>query len=257
VLEPDSAYAIAILGNSITDGRGSGTNKQDRWPDELARRLQAYHGTREIAVLNEGIGGNCVLRACLGPSALRRFDRDVLNQNGVKWLVILEGINDIGGGGTGVGNNLINAFKQMINSAHSKGILVYGATLLPMKGSFYYSAAHESEREIVNAWIRQSGSFDGVIDFDKALRNPADTLSLLPEYDSGDHLHPSEPGHHMMAEAVDLSLFTGDSSTSMIEEPGDQPNTSSLLQDYSNSLNPSTTIAFTLPMRTFAGFPLK
>jgi lysophospholipase L1-like esterase len=209
VLAADSAYAVAILGNSITDGRGSGTNKQNRWPDELARRLQANPGTQHVAVLNEGIGGNCVLGTCLGPSALSRINRDVIEQNGVKWLIILEGINDIGYGAPGTGNNLIDAFKQMIHIAHINGIFVYGATLLPMKGSSYYTTSHETEREIVNDWIRNSGFFDAVIDLDKAMRNPADTLSLIPIGDSGDHLHPSETGHHLMAEAVDLSLFTG------------------------------------------------
>ncbi|MGB8320425.1 MAG: sialate O-acetylesterase [Ignavibacteriaceae bacterium] len=212
VKAPDSSNAVAILGNSITDGRGSGTNKQNRWPDELARRLHANPGTQNIAVLNEGIGGNCVLGTCLGPSALSRFNRDIIEQSGVKWLIILEGINDIGYGAPGTGNNLIDAFKQMIYTAHMNGIFVYGATLLPMKGSSYYSTSHETEREIVNEWIRTTNLLDGVIDLDKAMRNPADTLSLIPEGDSGDHLHPSETGHHMMAEAVDLSLFTGSDS---------------------------------------------
>jgi len=207
VKAPDSTAAVVILGNSITDGRGSGTNKQNRWPDELARRLQDNPTTRQVAVLNQGIGGNCVLGACLGPSALNRFERDVLNQNGVRWLIILEGINDIGYGAAGVGNNLIDAYKQMISTAHAAGIYVYGATLLPMKGSSYYSTAHETERRTVNEWVRNSGYFDGVIDFDLALRNPADTLSLLPSADTGDHLHPNETGHRLMAEAVNLSLF--------------------------------------------------
>jgi lysophospholipase L1-like esterase len=212
VLAPDSAHAVAVLGNSITDGRGSGTNKQNRWPDELARRLQENPATQLVAVLNEGIGGNCVLGSCLGPSALSRFERDVLNQKGVKWLIILEGINDIGYGAAGVGNNLIEAYRQMIYSAHAHGIFVYGATLLPFGNSFYYSEAHEFERQTVNEWIRNGGLFDAVIDFDRALRNPADTLSLLPEADTGDHLHPSETGHRLMAEAVDLSLFAGNDS---------------------------------------------
>jgi lysophospholipase L1-like esterase len=212
VLAPDSAYAVAILGNSITDGRGSGTNKQNRWPDELARRLQENPNTQLVAILNEGIGGNCVLGACLGPSALSRFERDVLNQSGVRWLIILEGINDIGYGAPGVGNKLIDAYTQMIYSAHANGIFVYGATLLPFGGSFYDSEAHETERQIVNEWIRNSSLFDGVIDFDMALRNPADTLSLLPEADTGDHLHPNETGHRLMAETVDLNLFVGGDS---------------------------------------------
>lgn len=209
----DSTYAVAILGNSITDGRGSGTNKQNRWPDELARRLQANPATQHVAVLNEGIGGNCVLAGGLGPFALSRFERDVLNQNGVKWLIILEGINDIGNAwGTGVANNLINAYTQMIQNAHANGVFVYGATLLPMKGSSYYSTSHETERQTVNNWIRNSGYFDAVIDFDMALRNAADTLCLCLEADTGDHLHPNEAGHRMMAEAVDLNLFVGKDS---------------------------------------------
>jgi lysophospholipase L1-like esterase len=212
VMAPDTSWAVAILGNSITDGRGSGTNKQNRWPDELSRRFQDNPGTRLVAVLNEGIGGNCVLGQCLGPSALSRFNRDILEQNGVKWLIILEGINDIGYGAPGTGNNLINAFTQMIQTAHANGIFVYGATLLPMKGSSYYTTQHEAERQIVNEWIRTTDLLDGVIDMDMALRNPADTLSLLPEADDGDHLHPSETGHHLMAEAVDLNLFVGSDS---------------------------------------------
>jgi lysophospholipase L1-like esterase len=247
VRAPDSCYAVAVLGNSITDGRGSGTNKQNRWPDELARRLQDNPATQHVAVLNEGIGGNCVLGACLGPSALSRFERDVLNQNGVKWLVLFEGINDIGSGATGVGNNLINAFTQMIDSAHAKDISVYGATLLPMKGSFYYSTIHETERRTLNEWIRNTDLLDGVIDLDKALRNPNDTLSLLPDYDSGDHLHPNEVGHHMMAEAVDLSLFasTLNPSTGVLIST-EIPDGYALGQNYPNPFNPSTTITFHL-----------
>ena len=212
VVAPETAAAVAVLGNSITDGRGSGTNKQNRWPDELALRLQENSKTRHVAVLNEGIGGNCVLRNCLGPSALSRFKRDVLDQNGVRWLIILEGINDIGGahgaeGAAAVASNLIAAYNKMIDSARAKGIRVYGATLLPFGGSFYDSPDHESAWKTVNDWIRSSGRFDAVIDLDAALRDPKNPLHLLPEADSGDHLHPSEAGHRMMAEAVDLTLF--------------------------------------------------
>jgi lysophospholipase L1-like esterase len=212
VVAPESAAAVVVLGNSITDGRGSGTNKQDRWPDELARRLQENPGTREVAVLNEGIGGNCVLRNCLGPSALSRFDRDVINQANVRWLIILEGINDIGGvhgvkAADKVAKDLIAAYGQMIDIAHAKGIRVYGATLTPFGGSFYDSPDHQSAWKTVNEWIRTSGRFDAVIDFDAAMRDPANPLHLLPGADSGDHLHPSEKGHRTMAEAVDLTLF--------------------------------------------------
>jgi lysophospholipase L1-like esterase len=212
VLAPKTAAAVAVLGNSITDGRGSGTNKQNRWPDELARRLQENPETREVAVLNEGIGGNCVLRACLGPSALSRFDRDVINQSKVRWLIILEGINDIGQVHTAeaaekVAGSLIDAYKNMIEKAHTNDILVYGATLMPFGGSFYDNPYSEEAWKKVNQWIRSSSKFDAVIDLDAALRDPANPLHLLPEADSGDHLHPSETGHRMMAEAVDLKLF--------------------------------------------------
>ncbi|MBN1302571.1 MAG: SGNH/GDSL hydrolase family protein [Melioribacteraceae bacterium] len=220
VKAPGSAGSLVILGNSITDGRGSGTNKQNRWTDELARRLQANTNTQQISVLNSGIGGNCVLGNCLGPSALSRFNRDVSEQNGVRWLIIFEGINDIGNAGQrGVGNKLIDAFSQMIRSAHSKGIIVFGATLLPMKGSSYFSVSNEAERMIVNNWIRNSGEFDDVIDLDKALRSPADTLSMRPEADTGDHLHPNESGHRMIAEAVDLGLFIGKDSLDYTTSP--------------------------------------
>jgi lysophospholipase L1-like esterase len=212
VVAPKSAAAIVVLGNSITDGRGSGTNKQNRWPDELANRLQANPGTREVAVLNEGIGGNCVLQGGLGSTALSRFNRDVINQTKVRWLIILEGINDIGGArgpeaSAIVADRLIDAYKWMIKTAHANGIEVYGATMTPFGGSFYDRPGHEEAWKKVNDWIRNSDSFDAVIDLDAAMRDPANPLHILPKDDSGDHLHPSEAGHKRMAEAVDLSLF--------------------------------------------------
>jgi lysophospholipase L1-like esterase len=212
VIAAESAGAVVVLGNSITDGRGSGTNRQNRWPDELSRRLLA-NNMQHVAVLNQGIGGNCVLRDCLGPSALSRFERDVLGQAGVRWLIIMEGINDIGQAAgaeeaTAVARELIAAYQKMINLAHTKNIRVYGATLLPFGGSFYDTAERITAWQTVNEWIRNSNRFDAVIDLDAALRDPANPTQLLPAADTGDHLHPSETGHRMMAEAVDLSLFT-------------------------------------------------
>jgi lysophospholipase L1-like esterase len=220
VLAPDSANALALLGDSITDGRGSGTNKQNRWPDELAIRLQAKSSTQHVAVLNEGIGGNCVLGGGLGPFALSRFERDVLNQSGIKWAIIFEGINDIGGshgseGASATAQKLIAAFGQLIDKAHAKNIIVYGATLLPFGGSFYDSPDHQKAWQTLNDWIRHSGRFDAVIDLDSAMHDPGDTTKLLPAYDSGDHLHPSESGHRMMADAVDLTLFEAKLNTNV------------------------------------------
>ena len=212
VIAPNSAGAVVVLGNSITDGRGSGTNEQNRWTDELASRLGKNPGTRQVAVLNAGIGGNCVLRQCLGPSAVNRFERDVLDAPGVEWLIILEGINDIGqtphaAAADQVADDLIAAYEQMIETAHAEGIKVYGATLMPFGDSFYDTPYHEEARQTVNNWIRNSDRFDAVIDLDTALRDPANPKRLIPEADTGDHLHPSETGHRMMAEAVDLALF--------------------------------------------------
>ena len=209
---PQAAAAVAIIGNSITDGRGSGTNKQNRWPDILAQRLQQNEKTKQVGVLNMGIGGNCVLRGGLGPTALDRFERDILKQRGVRWLIILEGVNDLGGtrgkeAADEVAKGLIAAYETMIDHAHAQGIKVYGATITPIMKSFYYTDYRESARNVVNDWIRSSGRFDAVIDFDKAIRNPGDTLTMLPNAQSGDYLHPNEAGYRLMGESIDLSLF--------------------------------------------------
>jgi lysophospholipase L1-like esterase len=208
----EPAAAVVVLGNSITDGRGSGINKQNRWPDILAGRLSENPDTRHVAVLNQGIGGNCVLRFCLGPSALDRFGRDVVGQHGVRWLIILHGINDIGQASGSeeslhVANELIAAYSRMIDQAHAEGILVYGATLLPFGKSFYFTDYREAARNRVNEWIRKSRRFDAVIDFDRALRDPEDTLTILPAFHTGDFLHPNEAGYKIMGEAVNLKLF--------------------------------------------------
>jgi lysophospholipase L1-like esterase len=204
--------AVVALGNSITDGRGSGTDRQNRWPDELARRLQSEPATRHVAVLNAGIGGNCVLRGCLGPSALARLDRDVLRAPGARWLIVLEGVNDIGQAKDAaqadtIARGLIAAYREIVDRAHARGIAVYGATILPFGGSFYDTPFREGARRLVNEWIRGSGNFDAVIDFDAALRDPAQPARLASAADGGDHLHPNEAGYRMMAAAVDLALF--------------------------------------------------
>jgi lysophospholipase L1-like esterase len=205
----DDSYACVVtLGDSIADGRGSTTNANNRWPDNLARRLQANPNTAKIGVLNQGIGGNAVVSGGLGPTSLKRFEHDVLGQNGVRWLIILEGVNDIGGSHSQkVATDLIAAFEQFIDKAHAHNILVYGATITPFGESFYDSNDHEAARQTVNKWIRNSGKFDAVIDLDATLRDPANPTKLLPVYDTGDHLHPNVAGHQKIAEAIDLDLF--------------------------------------------------
>jgi lysophospholipase L1-like esterase len=199
---------VAVLGDSITDGRGSTTNGNNRWPDNLARRLQAEPNTAKIGVLNQGIGGNAVVTGGLGPTALVRFDHDVVGQNGVRWVIILNGVNDIGGSKSQkVATDLIAAYEQFIDRAHAKDILVYGVPILPFGGSQYDSNDHEAARQTVNKWIRTSGKFDAVIDLDAAVRDPANPNKLLPAYDSGDHLHLSVAGYQKMADAIDLDLF--------------------------------------------------
>lgn len=208
VLADQDSGAVVVLGDSITDGRGSTTNQNDRWPDQLAKRLQASPATAKVAVLNMGIGGNAVLKEGLGPTGLERFDRDVLGQSGVRWLIVLEGVNDIGTriGDAKVADELIAAYQQFVTKAHQANIRAYGVPILPFAGSQYAGA--ESARQTVNTWIRTSGTFDAVIDLDAAVRDPNDAKKLLGSYDSGDHLHLSPAGYLKMAEAVDLSLFT-------------------------------------------------
>ncbi len=207
------AGAVITIGDSITDGAKSTLDTNQRWPDELARRLQADPKYRDLAVLNEGISGNQILRDGAGPNALARFDRDVIAQNGGKYLLILEGINDIGrlhsypdSGLTAA--DLISALNQMIVRAHAHGIAVIGCTLTPYHGAGYYTENGEAIRKAVNDWIRNGGAFDGVVDLEAAVRDPNHPDTFLPADDPGDHLHPNDAGYKAMGDAIDLKLFT-------------------------------------------------
>lgn len=192
---PAEANAIVVLGNSITDGRGSTTNKQNRWTDAMAEALGG-----ETSVLNLGIGGNSVLWGGLSEPAVKRFNRDILEQQGVKTLIIFQGVNDIGGSrgnSEEVAKKLTEAYKNFIDQGHAKGWKVIGATITPFKGNSYYSFFHEAARQVVNEWIRTSGAFDAVIDFDELVRDPQDPTKLKAEY-SDDWLHLNPTGYAAM-----------------------------------------------------------
>ena len=208
-LAPGDAAGVVMLGDSLTDGRGSTTNQNDRWPDQFLARLQAERDTAGVAVLNQAAGGNRVLQDGLGPNALARLDRDVLALSGVRWLVVFEGVNDIGTGIAGA-DDLIAAYDQIIVRAHAHDIEVYGATLTPFGGNEGYdddAGTHEAIRSAVNHWIRHGRRFDAVLDFDVAARDPAQPRRLRPAYDVGDHLHLNPDGYRALAAAVPLRLF--------------------------------------------------
>lgn len=209
VAADSSAHALVALGDSITDGRGSTTNGNDRWPDLLAKRLQNNTTTAKIGMLNQGIGGNTVLSGGLGPTATSRFDGDVLKQSGVRWLIVFEGVNDIGNSSNGAStaSSLINAYKQFVSKAHGAGLKAFGATITPFNGNSYYSTDHESARKTVNEFIRGAGNFDALIDFDAAVRDPSKQDTLLKMYDSGDGLHLNPTGYQKLADTVDLALL--------------------------------------------------
>ena len=207
VLADSASQALVVLGDSITDGRGSTTDRNNRWPDDLAQRFNTNTPTAKAAVVNMGIGGNGIFRG-LGPAAVKRFDRDVIGQRGVRWLILFEGVNDIGGDHAGtIATNLIAAYAQFVAKAHAHNLLVYGATITPFGGSFYDTRHHEASRQTVNSWIRTNSLYDGVIDFDAAVRDPVTLTNLLSTYDSGDHLHLSPAGYQAMAKAVNLGWF--------------------------------------------------
>jgi lysophospholipase L1-like esterase len=219
VLAPPGVASIVALGDSITDGHGATTNGNDRWTDVLAQRLQASPNTRSIGVSNQGIGGNHMLTNGLGQNALARFDRDVLAPAGVRWVILFEGVNDLGGLArngevtpeehTALVKRVLSAYEQVILRAHAHGLRVFGATITPYVGSDYYHPGplSEADRQAVNAWIRAAGHFDAVIDFDRTVRDPQHPDRLLPALDCGDHLHPSPAGYRAMGEAIQLNRF--------------------------------------------------
>ncbi|MFG2115474.1 SGNH/GDSL hydrolase family protein [Streptomyces sp. NPDC048718] len=213
---PATAAAV-VVGDSLTDGRGSTTDGNDRWPDQLLTRLRSRPETSQVAVLNQAAGGNRVLNDGLGPNALARFDRDVLAQSGVRWLILFEGVNDIGNAGATVtaqrqmAEDLIAAYGQFVVRAHAQGLPVYGATLTPFGGNAGYDdpdGYREAARQTVNRWIRTSGRFDAVIDFDRAARDPDQPGRLRESFDLGDHLHLNPAGYKALADAVPAGLFT-------------------------------------------------
>ena len=215
VMAPANASAIVAFGDSITDGATSTVNANKSWPSQLAERLAANSATANIAMLNEGISGNRILRDGTATNALARFDRDVLGLPGVQWLMLLEGINDIGQGTRGgiapadsvTADDIIGGMKQMIERAHAHGIKVIGCTLTPYLGASYATDTGQTIREAVNKFIRTPGNFDAVVDFDKATQDPANPKQFLAAYNNTDHLHPNDAGYKAMADAVDLKIF--------------------------------------------------
>jgi len=218
---PAGAGTVVALGDSITDGHAAITNANTRWPDELARRLQGTGGRSSLGVVNQGIGGNHMLTDGLGPNVLARFDRDVLAMAGVRSVILLEGVNDLGGltiahevskaEHDALVSRIVGSYEQVIERAHALGIQAIGATILPYVGSDYYhpGPASEADRQAINQWIRTPGHFDAVIDFDKVMHDPAHPERMLPAYDCGDHLHPSPAGYKVMGDAIPLTVFRG------------------------------------------------
>ncbi|CAG8066156.1 unnamed protein product [Penicillium nalgiovense] len=217
---PSESCGFVIIGDSITDGRGSTTNGNDRWPDLLLARMQKHKPTSNIAILNQAAGGNRILQDGLGPNVISRLDRDVLAQSGVRYAMIFEGVNDIGVADSDaatqaeIEKKLVAAYKQIATRVHALGIPLFGATITPFGSSAssdyvqpYSSAERERTRQHINKFIRQSGIFDAVLDFDQVLRDPQVPSQLLERYDSGDKLHPSVAGYQALADYFPLGLF--------------------------------------------------
>nr|WP_232793400.1 SGNH/GDSL hydrolase family protein [Caulobacter hibisci] len=209
-----AAPVLVAIGDSITEGTGSTANADKGWPEQLAQRLSAR--PEGWSVVNMGVGGGRLLREVSGPSALSRFDRDVLSVAGLKAVLLLEGINDIGrpaqpgfAADAVTPEDLIVGYRQLIARAHARGVKIYAGVIPPFEGAAYYHDKGEATRQAVNAWIRTSGEFDGIVDFDAVLRDPAKPSQLRADTHGGDHLHPNDAGYALMAQAVDKALFGG------------------------------------------------
>ena len=211
VIPRSPSAAIAVLGDSITDGRGTTTNGQNRWTDQLSRSLLQDPRTENLAVLNFGLGGNCILRGGNGPTAQSRYQRDLFGPCGVKYVILFEGTNDLGGSRDGekTAEDIKAVFRDIIREAHERGIKVIGATVTSAVGSFYErDGEHEKGRQALNAWIRESGEFDGVIDFDKITAGPDDPTRINPAFlFENDWLHLNAQGYELMGKSIDHSLF--------------------------------------------------
>ena len=206
-MNPAIAGAVVAFGASTSDGVGSTLNGNERYTDDLARRLLQLPAGQRMSVLNAGVSGNQLLadsKGTAGQSALNRFYRDAITQTGVRVIILWEGTNDIGEHSGIQASQLIDAYLQLIAVAHSRGIAVVGATLQPDQGASYYTPQGNQVRRAVNHWIRTSGAFDAVADFDAVLRDPQDQAAMLPAYDSGDHLHPNDAGYQAIASSIDL-----------------------------------------------------
>ena len=217
VARSSKARSIVAFGDSLTDGTQSTIDANRRWPDQLARRLITEYGDRQIGVLNQGLAGNRLLHDSLGPNALARFDRDVLSQSGAAYVIVLFGAGDISNPLDEVSaDQIIQGHRQLIERAHAKNLKIFGGTLTPNEGFIVpgtsipaFNPTNEAKRQAVNAWIRQSADYDGIIDFDRALRDPGEPTRIQPAYDSGDHGHPNDEGYRQMAKSIDLTLFGG------------------------------------------------